>query len=71
MTQFNAQEIVDEARVKGEDPLSVLVFQALGAASVCWENMAGTGVFDDRQAKHIGDEVVGVLREWLPTPTTP
>ena len=31
MTQFNAREIVDEARVKGEDPLSSLVFQALGA----------------------------------------
>ena len=41
--------------------LETVVFTALGAASVCWENMEGTGVFDDRRAKEIGDELVEFL----------
>ena len=34
------------------------VFQALGAASVCWEDMSGTGVFQSERAKQIGDTLL-------------
>lgn len=40
------------------------VFQAIGAASTCWENMEGTGIFDSDRAKQIGDE----LMEWVNRP---
>lgn len=39
-------------------PIEEAVFQALGAASVCWESMTGTGVFQDQEAKAIGDELL-------------
>lgn len=45
----------------GTVPLSTAVFQALGAASVCWESMDGTGVFDSTRAKEIGDALLEVI----------
>lgn len=34
------------------------IFQALGRASTCWENMSGTGVFDSTHAKEVGDALI-------------
>ena len=39
-----------------------LVFQALGAASMCWENVSGAGVFDSTRASQIGDNLMSGLR---------
>lgn len=39
------------------------IFQALGAASMCWESMDGTGVFQSDRAKEIGDALVAKIRE--------
>lgn len=39
------------------------VFQALGAASVCWECMDGTGIFQSDRALAIGEALLDVLRE--------
>ena len=39
------------------------VFQALGSASVCWENMSGTGVFQSEEAKRIGDGLLAIIAE--------
>ena len=49
----------------GDQPLNLsdVVFQALGAASVCWENLAGAGVFDSQRAKMIGHEVMRWIRQ--------
>lgn len=44
-------------------PLVNAIFTCLGAASVCWESMEGTGVFQDGRAKAIGD----ALTEYLAT----
>lgn len=44
------------------ETLNELVFQALGAASTCWETLNGAGVFDSTRAKAIGDELVARLR---------
>lgn len=49
-----------------DDPdisLEGAVFQALGAASVCWENLMGAGVFDSTRAKTIGDALLARIRE--------
>lgn len=44
------------------------VFQALGAASTCWENLSGTGVFDSDRAKRIGGALVAAInRRSAPT----
>lgn len=45
------------------ESLREVVGQALGAASVCWESMEGTGVFDSDRAKTILYEVV----DWVET----
>lgn len=46
----------------GTLPLETAVFQALGAASTCWERMDKTGVFDSTAAKEIGDALVARIR---------
>lgn len=43
--------------------LEEAVFQALGAASVCWENIDKAGVFKSERARDIGIE----LLEWIDT----
>lgn len=48
----------------GEDEVFTLenaVFQALGAASMCWSETP-TGVFDSERAKEIGDRLVAWVR---------
>jgi hypothetical protein len=41
------------------DPkLNKLIFEALGEASTCWENMYSTGVFDSTRAGMIGDKLM-------------
>lgn len=47
----------------GTLPLATAVFQALGAASVCWDSMEGTGVFQSERAKAIGDALLAVIKE--------
>lgn len=42
--------------------LEEVVGQAVGAGSVCWEHMDGTGVFQARRAKQIVEEAVGWIR---------
>jgi hypothetical protein len=63
MSNFNATEIATEAEEKGEDALSAVIFQALGAASVCWDD---DRVFESERAAAIGDSVVAYLRERMP-----
>ena len=39
------------------------VYQAIGAASVCWESMAGTGVFQDDQARDIAVSLLSLIED--------
>jgi len=39
-----------------------LIFQALGAASACWNNLEGAGVFESDRCKAIGDELIERLQ---------
>lgn len=43
--------------------LEEAVYAALGAASVCWESMAGTGVFQSDEASAIGEELVRFVQQ--------
>ena len=46
-----------------EGDLESYVFQAIGAASVCWESLNGTGIFDSTRAKGIGDKLLEKIYE--------
>ncbi len=37
------------------------VYQALGAASACWENPGGAGVFQSERATKIGEALLAAL----------
>lgn len=45
------------------ETLSEVIGQAVGAASVCWESMEGTGIFDYKRASAIVDEVLQWINE--------
>lgn len=45
-----------------EDPLATLVHLAVGAASMCWENVAQAGVFDDAKARDVAAALLHALR---------
>jgi hypothetical protein len=59
-----AQRILHEYTAPTTENLEEAVFQALGAASVCWESMEGTGVFQSDRAKQIGEELLGIIADW-------
>lgn len=42
------------------------VFQALGAASACWENLEGAGIFESTRCKQIGDELIEYFKSKQP-----
>lgn len=48
-----------------DDALTVeqLIYQAVGAASVCWENPGGAGIFDDGKARGVADDALARLKE--------
>ncbi len=45
--------------------LEEAVYQAVGAASVCWDNIQGAGVFDDRQATQVAEDLLAAIRQWM------
>lgn len=49
---FNECETAEEA-----------IFQALGAASMCWEHIELAGIFESTRAKDIGDALIVRLAE--------
>jgi len=46
-----------------ETPRSA-IYQAVGAASVCWESMTGTGVFDDKRACEVAEALIQRLADF-------
>lgn len=48
--------------------LESAIYQALGAASMCWERMDGTGVFQSNRAKEIGDALLKKVQAATPDP---
>lgn len=54
---MSEQELILDHTVGIEE----FIGQAVGAASVCWENPGGAGVFDADRAKQITEEVLDHL----------
>lgn len=52
----------------GATSLEQAVFQALGAASACWGNLEGAGVFQAERAMQIGEELLAFI--YLSVPAT-
>lgn len=48
--------------VNNPTTIEEVVGQAVGAASVCWESMEGTGVFDDARARQIVEDVLMFIK---------
>lgn len=46
-------------------PVHEAIGQAIGAASVCWENLGGAGVFQSTWAAQVADELEGFIRRKL------
>jgi uncharacterized protein YegP (UPF0339 family) len=60
-TPFDAGAIYDHEVAEGNpDPLASVIFQALGAASMCWDDER---IFMSERAKQIGDDLLAFLRE--------
>lgn len=63
---FDAEQTYNEEVRRGTaDPLASTIFEALGAASVCWDDMSGAGVFHSEEAKQIGESLTDFLRGQL------
>lgn len=45
------------------EDLRQAVYEAVGAASVCWESMEGTGVFDTTRASAVADALLQYVNE--------
>jgi hypothetical protein len=46
-----------------EVDLESAVYQALGAASVCWESLEYSGVFDSNRAAAVGRALINKVKE--------
>lgn len=44
--------------------LEEAVYLAVGASSVCWENMSGTGVFNDARAADIAKSLLSYFESF-------
>jgi hypothetical protein len=63
MAEQERNRILDEVGVNGpitEGELATSVGAAIGAASVCWESMSGTGLFDSDRARQISSELLEI-----------
>lgn len=71
--QFRDRQAAAEKRDDRGEPTitpeaaATAVFEAIGEASTCWENMKGTGIFDDQRAAQIGLDLMDKLG--IPVPS--
>lgn len=49
---------------RGAD-MESMIFQAIGAASMCWANPAGAGEFQSERAEEIGQALLTKVRTYL------
>lgn len=50
-------------KFKTAEDRKAVVYQAVGAGSVCWENPGGAGIFDSEQAVVVSEHALARLRE--------
>lgn len=47
----------------GEMDLEAAVYTALGAASVCWEDMSRAGIFESERCANIGEQLMERIQQ--------
>lgn len=47
------------------DSLEQAINMAIGAASACWDNLEGAGVFQSDRARDISDALVELIRDYV------
>lgn len=47
----------------GCESIEEVIYQAVGAGSMCWENMSNTGVFQDQQARQVAQDALEEIRK--------
>lgn len=52
-------------RFKTCESVSEVVFQAIGAGSVCWQSPGKAGEFNSTEAKLVGDEAIEKISELI------
>jgi hypothetical protein len=52
-------------RFEDAKTIQELVYQTVGAGSVCWENLGGAGVFDSEKAREVATDALNRLGELL------
>ena len=57
------KDIVD--MIQGADTIEEAIGLSLGAASVCWENVAGAGVFESSRASLICETLTELVRDYV------
>lgn len=57
---------MDSAELGDSGKAATLIFEALGAASMCWDNPGGAGEFLSRRASEIGHKLMRDLGYELP-----
>lgn len=50
--------------------LKILIFQALGQASMCWDNIEKAGVFQAEKVQIIGDKLIADILDLIHEGTT-
>lgn len=63
-TPGQADRILPAYDAVGERELSEAVHQALGFASVCWEPMDCTGVFEEDRVRQVAAELTGIIGQY-------
>lgn len=53
----------DEGAVTKRDKLESIVYQAVGAASMCWEHVENAGIFQDDKAKEVSEALLKALEK--------
>lgn len=51
-----------DMELKDKD-LETAVFESLGAASACWDNLEGAGVFQSERCKEVGDQLLERIKQ--------
>lgn len=55
--------MTDRPNFQSADNVTELIYQLVGAGSVCWENPGGAGVFDNGLAKQVAEAGIERLIE--------
>lgn len=51
--------------IRSADTLEEAVGLSIGAASTCWDNLDGAGVFESERAAAITEELVELVRDYV------